>query len=696
MKVLLINPPKEKEIISNNPTIIDEERGYNPPLGLLYVAGYLEKYSKHKIKIIDAQVERLDYPGLREQINQFQPDVVGLTVMTMTLLDAIMTVAVVKQAWSTAKVILGGPHVHLYPNESISLPNIDFLVLGEGERPFYSLLENINNSDEWEKIPGLVFKKQGRIINTGFPPLIVNLDELPFPARHLVPYKKYNSLLLKGNCVTTLFTSRGCPFQCSFCDRPHLGKKFRARSAMNVVDEMEQCVRLGINDFLIYDDTFTVDKQRVLDICCEIIKRGLKINWDIRARVDTISEEMLQMLHRAGCCGIHYGVEAGTEKILKVLNKGITLDQVKRAFDLTRKHKISVLAYFMCGSPSETREDILTTFKIMRQLKPDFVHVTILTPFPGTKIYLNGLASGIIKKDYWREFAKNPSEDFVSPNWEENFNRNELNQLLVQGYKQFYMRPTYIFRRLWQLKSWEEFKKKAKAGLKVFLMKNNFVKPEISEVKQKLFWEKDRERRSPAHPSVCAFVTPKIDFIHKFILDNNSGKPFSLLDVGAGNGYFSHYFEQLYDTVALDFSFQMLKANPCKNKVLGSANELPFPDGSFDIVFCSNLLHHLSDPTRAIAEMKRVSRRYMILSEPNRNNPLMYLFGLLNGVEKGSLKFSLRYMCQLAKAVNFKILAATSLGAILPNKTPRWLLPWLKKIDGQSTIAFYNIIIAEK
>ncbi len=471
MKVLLINPPRENEIVGNNPAIIEEERGFNPPLGLLYVAGYLEKFTNHQIKIIDAQVEQLDYSGLKTQIALFQPDVVGLTVMTMTLLDVIQTIELIKQAWPAAKIILGGPHVHLYPTETINLPHVDYLIMGEGEQPFKLLLDNIDNQAELKKVHGLVFRKNGQVVNTGLPPLIEDLDQLPFPARHLVPYKKYTSLLSQGGCVTTLFTSRGCPFHCSFCDRPHLGKRFRARSALNVVDELEQCVHMGINDFLIYDDTFTVDKQRVLDVCQEIIKRGLKINWDIRARVDTITEEMLQMLRRAGCCGIHYGVEAGTEKILKVLNKGITLDQVKRAFDLTRKNKIAVLAYFMIGSPSETKDDILTTFKVMKKLKPDFVHVTILTPFPGTKIYLSGLASGVIKKDYWREFANCPTAGFVSPNWEEKFTRDELNQLLVQGYKQFYMRPGYILRRLWKIKSFGEFKKKAKAGLKVLLMK---------------------------------------------------------------------------------------------------------------------------------------------------------------------------------------------------------------------------------
>ena len=179
---------------------------------------------------------------------------------------------------------------------------------------------------------------------------------------------------------------------------------------------------------------------------------------------------MLAKLKKAGCQGIHYGVEAGTEKILKVLNKGIHISQVDEVFRMTRKHKIPVLAYFMIGSPTETRDDIETTFRVMRRLKPDYVHITVLTPFPGTQIYKMGLESGILKRDYWREFAANPTPEFEPPHWGEYFTREELNEFLVKGYKQFYLRPGYIVRRLLKLRSLGEMKRKAKAGLKVLGM----------------------------------------------------------------------------------------------------------------------------------------------------------------------------------------------------------------------------------
>ena len=470
MNVLLINPLRKNEIIGNNPSIIEEERGYNPPLGLLYIAGYLEKYAKHNITVIDSQVEKLDYSSLESRVRSIRPDIVGITAMTMTMIDVIKTVDIVKSLDSNIKVILGGPHVHLFPEETIDLKGVDYLVLGEGEVTFKELLDSVNDKSRLRDIPGLVFKDNGKIINTGVRPLIKNIDEVPFPARHMVSYKKYTSLLSKGNIVTTIFTSRGCPYKCTFCDRPHLGKMFRARSPENVVQELEECVKMGIDNFLFYDDTFSVNKKRVIDICKEIIKRKLNIDWDIRTRVDNVNEEMLRLMKKAGCNGIHYGIETGSEKILKVLDKGITIEEANRIFELTRKYRIPTLAYFMIGNPTETIDDINTTFKVMKMLKPDYVHLTILTPFPGTKIYFDGLKSGIIKKDYWREFAKNPSPDFVPPHWDEIFNKNELKDLLIKGYKGFYMRPSYVFKKILDLKSFNEFKKKAVAGFKVFAM----------------------------------------------------------------------------------------------------------------------------------------------------------------------------------------------------------------------------------
>jgi radical SAM superfamily enzyme YgiQ (UPF0313 family) len=468
MKVLLINPPQLNLVTNNIPSVVDEERGHNPPLGLLYIAAHARVNTPHDIRVIDAVVEELSYDELKERVARETPDVIGVTATTFTLVDAVETVRVAKEAAPLAKVILGGPHPYIYPEESINLPGIDYLVLGEGELIFSALLNNIDDPEALRNIKGLVFRHGDGVVNTGLDCLIEDLDSLPFPARDLTPYHKYYSLIARSRTVTTMITSRGCPFKCLFCDRPHLGKRFRARSAKNVVDEMEQCVSMGIKEFLIYDDTFTINKQRVFDICREIRERGLKIHWDVRARVDTVTPDMLKAMKEAGCDRIHYGVEAGTPEVIETLRKGITLDQVKRVFKETREAQIAILAYFMIGSPGETKEQAEATLRLARELDPDYLHLSITTAFPETDLYRLGFEKGILKEDYWREFAKHPHIGFVPAIWEEHMTREELVGMLRKGYKEFYLRPAYIIKRLRALKSFFDFAVKVRAGLKVF------------------------------------------------------------------------------------------------------------------------------------------------------------------------------------------------------------------------------------
>lgn len=467
MKILFIHIPFKYTIQSCQPKTLEEGLDYLPPLGLMYLAAYLEKNTDHQVAILDAQVEQINYGQLSDEIVARKPGVVCLSAMTFTIIDVINTARLIKKINPEIKIILGGPHVVIYPEETLAIPEVDFLVLGEGELVIKNLLENLSQPEELKKIKGLAFRQNGMIINTGQAELIQNLNELPFPARHLTPYKKYFSVVSARRPVTTMFTSRGCPYQCLFCDRPQLGKNFRARSAQNVVAEMTECAAMGIQEIFIYDDTFGIDRQRVLDICSAIKRRGLSIAWDIRTRVNTVDEQVLTALKSAGCQRIHYGVEAGTQKILNVLRKGITLKQVEDAFALTKGIGIQTAAYFMIGSPTETKDDILQTIKFMKKINPDYVHVTIATPFPATDLYKMAQEQKIIKGDPWQEFAKNPRRDFIPPIWTKELTREELSMLLKKTYRSFYLRPAYILKKIGQLRSKKDFINKARAGLKL-------------------------------------------------------------------------------------------------------------------------------------------------------------------------------------------------------------------------------------
>jgi len=466
MKILLINPPSSNLILTNLPEILAQEDPM-PPLGLMYVAAYLKKYTNHEIKILDRLIDKISHEQLKEKIEKEKPDIIGITTLTFTLIDVLRVARIVKKINNDIKVILGGPHVNIYPKETLNFPEVDYLVLGEGEKPAKNLIDNLNQIKNLYNLKGIAFKDGNKIINNGPRELINNLDELPFPYRDIISIKKYSSVLSENSPITTLFSSRGCPFRCTFCNRAHLGKVFRARSAKNVVDEMEECKKIGIKEIFIYDDTFTINRQRVLDICSEIKKRNLKIYWDVRARVDTVDEELLSSMKNAGCERIHYGVEAGTDKILKVLNKSITLEQVEKTFKLTRKIGIQTLAYFMIGSPRETKKDIIETIKFSKKIKPDFVCFSITTPYPQTDIYTLGLKEKILPYDFWQKFAENPQSDFVPEVWEEKLSREELFSLFKKAYHSFYLRPGYIFNKILKLKSTKELFTKAKAAFGV-------------------------------------------------------------------------------------------------------------------------------------------------------------------------------------------------------------------------------------
>ncbi len=467
MKVLLINPPSENLIGTNLPEMLEKARGHSPPLGIMYIASMLEKKG-HKVEILDCQVEEFGHKEVEDEIRRRKPDLVGISAMTFTLIDAILIAKTVKRIDPGIKVAVGGSHVNIYPNETIKLEEVDYVVLGEAEFLFTEMVDNIDKPEKLKQTKGLLFKENGKVIYTGPVGLIEDLDSLPFPARHLTPYKKYSSVLSTRNLVTTMISSRGCPYKCLFCDRPISQKGFRARSAKNVVDEMEKCYEMGIDEFLLYDDTFTIDRQRAIDICNEIMARKLDIGWDIRARVNTVDMELLMRLSKAGCERIHYGVESGNQEILNILRKGITLEQVESAFRMTKNAGIEILAYFMIGSPRETRETIMQSINFAKKLNPDFVHFSVTTPFPATDLYDMGLKEGILPNDYWKAFAENPTPDFKPMLWEENLSKEELIELLRLAYKSFYMNPTYILQRIMKIRSPGEFARKAGAGLKVF------------------------------------------------------------------------------------------------------------------------------------------------------------------------------------------------------------------------------------
>jgi radical SAM superfamily enzyme YgiQ (UPF0313 family) len=431
------------------------------------VAAFARKYTDWEIEVIDAKTEELSYAALEDRIQKAAPDVVAISTMAFNLLDVMESAKHAKKVSTDILVCVGGPHPSIFPELTAKIKEIDYAILGEGEFVFGEFLRHVQEKSDLSSLKGIAFQKNGRTINTDRSDFIKDLDELPFPARELTDIQSYFSPLTHRRPITTMMSSRGCPHRCIFCDRPHLGKKFRMRSPKNVVDEMEHCKALGIEDIFFYDDTFTLNKKRVAEICGEIKGRNLEISWDIRTRVDAVDEQMLRDLKESGCARIHYGIESGSPEILKELRKDIDLEQAVQVFKYTRKMGIETLAYFMIGSPKEKMHHIEQTIRFARRLNPDYLHLGILTPFPATELYAKGLDSGLLPEDYWKAYSEHPTSEFMPKYWNENFDDEELLKILRDFYKKFYIRPRYLMRSVLGIKSFGDLKAKLSTGLSI-------------------------------------------------------------------------------------------------------------------------------------------------------------------------------------------------------------------------------------
>lgn len=471
MKILLVNPPAENLVKTFAPDSITEEMGFYPPMGLLYIATHALKVhgDRFKVEVLDAQVERMNYEGLRAYLEAHKPDVVGVSCMTFLLLDALKVARLAKETNPGAHVIVGGTHPTIYPAEMASQPEIDSVVIGEGEITFTELLEALSRGNDLSGVKGVGFRRNGKVVINPAREFIQDLDGLPFPDRKLLPYKNYYNLLGKGKEVmTSLLTSRGCPHQCTFCTSKD-GRTCRMRSPESVVREIEECLGLGITDFDIIDDTFTINRKRIMAIADGIISRGLKITMDVRARVDQVDQEVLDLLAEAGCNRIRFGVESGSPEVLKTLKKGIKLEEIRSAFRLAKKAGIVTFAYFMLGSPGEREKDIEASIRLAKEIDPDYVQFLITTPFPATELYRQALEKKVLQSDIWQEFSAHPQDEFTARWWTEFFSPKELERWQRKAHLRFYYRPRYILRQFRRLQSSKELFRKARAAIRMVI-----------------------------------------------------------------------------------------------------------------------------------------------------------------------------------------------------------------------------------
>jgi anaerobic magnesium-protoporphyrin IX monomethyl ester cyclase len=462
VKILLIRPRDEGSINTRLPESLDKRRGILPPLGISYIASTLEK-AGHTVKILDAIALNLAAGEIRRNIEEFKPHVVGITAMTSTVLGALESAAIAKEFGSIT--VLGGPQLSIYSEETLSYPYVNYGINGEGEAAMAELVNALENGKPIDSIQGLIYKKDGKV-HINEPAIIADLDSLPFPAYHLLPMKKYDSIIGLYP-VSTMISTRGCPYKCHFCFKQPSDDKFRYRSPKNVVDEMAHLVeRYRVREIMFYDDVLTLRRAHIAGICEEILRRDLHINWEAPTRVDTIDKPLLTLMQKAGCIRLRYGVESGDKNILKLMNKKIDLAQAKEVFKWTKEAGIETFAYFMIGYAHENTETIKHTIDFCIELDPGLAMFTVVTPYPNTPLYELAKREGLIKNDYWREFTlgkiKNERIPYFVPDAE---------HWAKKAYRRFYFRPGYILKRLGMIHSWGDFTKCVRAVFGILGMK---------------------------------------------------------------------------------------------------------------------------------------------------------------------------------------------------------------------------------
>lgn len=354
----------------------------SPPLGISYVAAAFEA-AGCEVSIFDYIISEYSREKLTAQLARFQPDAVGAGSVTMNFFDAQRILKDVKSIDPDIVTMMGGPHVSFTAEETLrSFPEIDVIFIGEADHTILEFAPLIRRPDKWGEIRGIAFRTDDGIVNNGRREFIADVDLIPLPARQLLPVSRYLAL----GYPVSMITGRGCPHACIFClGRKMVGAKVRRRTPSLVVDEIGEIMELGFNRINIADDLFASDTGRVKEICNLMKQRGLTPGWSAFARVDTVTQEMFDVMAQAGCDSISFGVESGSPEILKRVRKGITLDQVRQAIRMCKNSGMLPHASFIVGLPGETHETLRQTAQFAESLDVLFGY-HYLAPFPGTTV----------------------------------------------------------------------------------------------------------------------------------------------------------------------------------------------------------------------------------------------------------------------------------------------------------------------
>jgi len=417
-----------------NIILINPQIGFSPPFGLLYLGAVLER-ANHKVEIIEFDsYNKKDFDpeaeGLVEKIISKQPDLVGITCMSIHAKIVEKLIASLKKAAKNTPVIVGGVHASALPEDMLNI-GADIVALGEGERTILSIIDYYQGNMKKDiTIDGVAYKDLNNNIKVNPKINYEDVNQIPFPAYHLINMNHYlaRNTSIRGYWLKNgwILTSRGCPGRCTFCASYFThGYAVRERKLDNVIEELSFLSKnYRIEGFWVLDDTFTIKKERVVEFCRKLRESGLNLKWGCQARVNFFNKEEAAELKRSGCLQVDFGVESGSQRVLDSLKKGITVEQAKNVFRICKEHKLRALATFMIGTPGETIEDIQETKELLKEIKPDYAGFFFTTPYPGTELYQQTL------KNNWLDLNDNLSwESNASPKFSMNFTSEKLHEI---------------------------------------------------------------------------------------------------------------------------------------------------------------------------------------------------------------------------------------------------------------------------
>lgn len=444
MKLLLINPSITKAEVyakysAGAPSL--------PPLGLCYLAAVLLEKG-HEINILDCAVEKTSISQLKREVQKFMPNLVGVTSTTVSYAAAQKVLHTVKEIDSNITTVLGGPHISAVPLSTMSdCQNVDIGVFGEGEYTFAEIVERLDRNQSLVNVEGLLLRYNGRIVQNNRRNSMKSLDDIPFPARHLLKdLRLYSHTPFRGaKFTTTMITSRGCPFNCAYCDQSVFGRSWRYHSPEYVIEEMALLKEKYNVDFIsIEDDNFLLSKRRTIDICQGIIKQSLNIGWSCLGRANEVDEQVLPLMKKAGCKTIYVGIESGSARILDLINKKLSIEDIKKGVKLINKHGINVTGSFILGVPTETKGDVERTINLALSLPLDGISFFTFTPYPNTLLRDLAFQHGKVSEE-WINYSGHPTSLPFIPN---GMDEEYLLGVQAQAYKRFLLRPSYLIKHL--------------------------------------------------------------------------------------------------------------------------------------------------------------------------------------------------------------------------------------------------------